>query len=214
MNIILLGAPASGKGTQSENIIKEFNFFHLSTGDIIRTNIDNQTEYGIKCKKYVQNGKLVPYSLLIDMINDFLRNNKKNKNIIWDGFPRTIEQAISLDEILKKNQQQVDIVFYLNVNEHVALDRIINRVVCPKCKSSYNLKHNIPKNPNFCDFDNHHLIKRSDDDVSKFKTRLVDYNTLTKKLLSYYKKKIIKIDSNVDNEIIWKIIRDAINDYN
>ncbi len=213
MNIVLLGAPASGKGTQSEKIISEFNFFHVSTGDIIRSNINNQTEYGIKSKKFVNEGKLVPYSLIIDMISAFLKENKMHKKIIWDGFPRTIIQAKELDKLLQKNGQKVDIVFYLKVSKHIARERIVNRVVCPKCKRSYSLKFLTPLRRKKCPIDDEFLVKRLDDDLSKFDTRLEVYNLQTKILLQHYKNVAVEIDANSSSEDAWNKIKEHIIDY-
>ncbi len=212
MNLILLGAPASGKGTQSIKIIKEFGFLHISTGDIIRSNINNQTEFGIKVKKISESGKLVPDSLIINMVSEHLKNLKSG-NLIWDGFPRTIFQAESLDVILKKNNSKIDLVINFDVLETKIIERVVNRRICTKCGESYNLISNKPKTNGKCNLDNADLYIRKDDTLEKIKVRLEQYKTSTMPLINYYKKsgKLIKIDANENEETIWTKVKGLLN---
>ncbi len=220
MNLILLGAPGSGKGTYSNILTKEFNFIHISTGDIVRNNIDNQTEFGFKAKKYSEEGILVPNSLIIVMVEDYLKNqiNKKNKDIVWDGFPRTIEQVIQLEKLLRKINNKVDLVVYLYLPKKELIERIKHRVVCTKCKASFNLKLKPPKKSGYCDFDNGLLFKRKDDTEEKLIIRLKEFENQTVPLIKYYKEKnnLIVIDeknTNINN-VLKKIKDFKRNDHN
>ncbi|ATZ16579.1 adenylate kinase [Entomoplasma freundtii] len=202
MNIILLGAPGSGKGTQAELLVNRNKMIQFSTGDIFRKNIADDTTLGQEAKRYMNDGKLVPDEIVNQMVECALA--KIHDNLIFDGYPRTIDQAEALTKILANYNAKVDKVVYLEVPESVLIERISGRWICPKCKRSYNLQNRPPKVAGICDFDGTKLIRRPDDEPSKVKTRLEAYNKETAPLIDYYKAKEITIhvsahDSNPEN---------------
>lgn len=134
-NIILLGAPGSGKGTQSEHLVKQFGFTHLSTGNIIRDNINRKTPSGLLCQQYSEQGKLVPDDLIIEMVEQHLQTI--SGDLIWDGFPRTITQAEKLDQLLQKLNSKIDHTLYFEIDERKLVDRIVGRLTCPTCGRAY-----------------------------------------------------------------------------
>ena len=161
LNIVIFGAPGSGKGTQSEFIIKKFGVNHISTGDVLRAEIKNNTELGKTAKGYIDQGQLVPDSLIIDILASVLDNLKESKGVIFDGFPRTIPQAEALKVMLNERGQDVSIMLDLDVPEEELITRLIKRgQVCG----------------------------RADDNMETIKKRLVVYNTQTSPLKDYYKK--------------------------
>ncbi len=207
MNLILLGMPASGKGTQSQLLINKQKFAHISMGDIVRDNINNQTKSGLQAKKYLQEGKLVPDSLIISMIEVYLETHKY-KNIIWDGFPRNIAQNTMLNDILAKRNQKVDHIIYLKVKKSLIYKRILGRKICPKCQYTYNTIFNPPKKANICDVEGSKLIFRKDDNLKMIKVRIKEYNAKTKPLVKYYQKQnlLTSINSNQDSKIVFQEI--------
>ncbi|AGM24800.1 adenylate kinase [Spiroplasma chrysopicola] len=202
-NIILLGAPGSGKGTQSEHLIKEYGFHHLSTGDIIRKNIHDNTEYGQLCKKYSEEGKLVPDDIMIAMVEDHLKNLQGS--IIWDGFPRTINQAQKLDELLAKLGRKINHTLYFEIDESKIIARITGRRICPKCGKTYHLTALPPKQAGLCDFDGSTLIQRADDSADKITVRLVAYHKDTAPLVAYYlhQQNLTVIDADMTGNAVW-----------
>nr|WP_162685169.1 adenylate kinase [Spiroplasma sp. BIUS-1]QHX36994.1 adenylate kinase [Spiroplasma sp. BIUS-1] len=194
MNIILLGAPGSGKGTLSEFLCEKNAFTQLSTGDLFRDNISNKTDLGIEAQKYMNEGKLVPDSVTNSMVEKYLES--KAKDLIFDGFPRTSDQASALDDMLAKINDQIDKVVYLDIDESVLLGRLTGRLICKVCKRSFHKVNRKPLKEGICDFDGGELITRPDDQEDKIKTRLEAYNTQTAPLIEFYKDKIIKVDAD------------------
>ncbi|WP_338984889.1 adenylate kinase [Spiroplasma endosymbiont of Diplazon laetatorius] len=194
MNIILLGAPGSGKGTLSEFLCEKNNFTQLSTGDLFRENISNQTELGIEAQKYMNEGKLVPDSVTNSMVENYLKT--KAKDLIFDGFPRTDDQALALDKMLEELNDQIDKVVYLDIDESVLLGRLTGRMICKICKRSYHKINRKPLKEGVCDFDGGELITRPDDQEDKIKTRLEAYHNQTAPLIEFYKEKTIKVDAD------------------
>ncbi|AXK51028.1 adenylate kinase [Spiroplasma alleghenense] len=212
MNIILLGAPGSGKGTQAEKLVQNFNFEQLSTGDLFRKNISEKTQMGLEASKLISAGKLVPDEITNKMVEEYLKNGNK-ENIIFDGYPRTINQAKALKEILVLNNSKIDKVILLDVEEKILLERLVGRLICPKCKRSYHLKNRPPKKEGICDFDNSSLETRPDDKPEKIAIRLQSYLSDTSPLIDYYKteKKLVKISvSNLTSEKVFEKIREAL----
>ncbi|WFQ91630.1 Adenylate kinase [Mycoplasma feriruminatoris] len=185
MNIMLLGAPGCGKGTQAEQLVNKLNFIQVSTGDLMRKEISLNTSLGLKCQEYMNAGKYVPDEIVNKIVDQFLTHS--NDKLIFDGYPRTLEQAKSLEKMLEQYNKKIDYVFYIDVNHEILIKRITNRLVCPVCKASFNLETRKPKNDNLCDFDNTKLVKRSDDSLDKVKIRLQTYTDQTLPLIDYYK---------------------------
>lgn len=193
MNIILLGPPGAGKGTQASKLIDEFGAVQISTGDIFRTNIKNNTELGQKAQSYMNKGKLVPDELTIDLVWDALDKVEDGKMILLDGFPRNITQAQALDEGMKKRDDKVDKVVNIKVPEDVVIERISGRRVNLSTGRVYHIKYNPPKVEGIDDETGEKLIQREDDTKEAVKERLDVYNEHTSVLIDYYDKKGILV---------------------
>jgi len=182
MNLIILGAPGAGKGTQAEKIIAKYNLPHISTGDIFRANIKNGTPVGLKAKGYIDKGQLVPDEVVIELVDSRLKEDDCKKGYLLDGFPRTLAQAEALDKITK-----IDTVLNLDVDLSKLLARIVGRRVCPRCNAGTNIvwdsfTSECPK----CEVA---YIQRPDDTEETVKNRLDVYNNQTVPLIEYYKRK-------------------------
>ncbi len=202
MIIIMLGAQGTGKGTVAGILNKKNGWIQLSTGDIFRENISKGTELGIEANKYISKGCLVPDEITISMVEKRLEELKDEKGIILDGFPRTLEQAEKLDEILDSKGKKVDWVINLETPRDEIIERMLNRRVCPKCKSTYNLKLHPSKVEGICDNCGSELIIRADDsDPEAIKKRLEIYDTQTKPLIDFYNNKGIVIVEEISERI-------------
>ncbi|MBP3059536.1 adenylate kinase [Texas Phoenix palm phytoplasma] len=216
MNIILIGPPATGKGTQSSILSKHFKIPHISIGDIFRNNLKNKTNLGKLVHSFIEKGSLVPDEITNKMISEHLYQKKIENGFILDGFPRNLNQAIFLDKELENKKIELSKVIYFNSAEEVLRKRITGRIVCPKCGEIYNKEKKIPKRNNFCDNDNEKLKKRKDDNIKTFIQRLIIYKKETFPLINFYKQKNkileIKIDDpNTTIEEITNIILKKIN---
>lgn len=202
MMIIMLGAQGTGKGTVAGILNKKNGWIQLSTGDIFRENISKGTELGVEANKYISKGCLVPDEITISMVEKRLDELKDEKGIILDGFPRNLEQAKKLDEILASKGQKVDWVMNLETPRDEIIERMMNRRVCSKCKATYNLKLHPSKVEGICDECGGELIIRADDsDEQAIKNRLEIYDTQTKPLVDYYNEKGIVIVEEISQRI-------------
>ena len=199
MIIIMLGAQGTGKGTVAGLISKETGLPQISTGDIFRKNISEKTPLGIEADKYISKGELVPDEVTVPMVEDRLTWEDAKNGAILDGFPRTIEQAEKLDEILNKNGKKVDLVVNLVTPREELIDRMLTRRVCTnqECKTTYNTKLNPPKQEGICDKCGSPLKQREDDsDPEAINRRLEIYEEKTSPLVEYYDKKgILKTET-------------------
>lgn len=204
MNIILLGAPGSGKGYISNLIIDEFGFKHISTGNLLRENIKNKTELGKKIESYMNNGELVPDALVLEVLKKALESSA-GQSLIFDGYPRTIEQAIELEKLTK-----IDMVACINVPEDVILDRISSRRVCTSCSAVYSVKEYTGTTCAKCGGE---VIQRSDDTPSVIANRLEKYEIQTKPLIDFYKQKglLFDFDNKGDSQESFLKLKDMIN---
>lgn len=192
MNIIMLGAQGTGKGTVAGLISEQTGLPQISTGDIFRKNISEKTELGIEAEKYISKGNLVPDPITVPMVKDRLNWDDAKNGVILDGFPRTIEQAEELDKILENKEEKVDLVINLVTPKEELIDRMITRRVCtnPDCKTTYNTKLHPPKVEGICDKCGSPLKQRADDsDPEAIKRRLETYEEKTRPLVEYYKNK-------------------------
>ena len=192
MIIIMLGAQGTGKGTVAGIISKEIGLPQISTGDIFRKNISEKTELGIEADKYISKGNLVPDEITVPMVEDRLTWEDAQNGVILDGFPRTIEQAEKLDEILSKKGKKVDLVINLVTPKEEIIDRMLTRRVCtnPDCKATYNVKLHPPIKEGICDKCGSPLKQRDDDsNPEAIKRRLEIYEEKTSPLVEYYKNK-------------------------
>lgn len=210
MNIVFLGAPGSGKGTQSVRLEHELNLIHISTGDIFRAAIKEKTEAGILASKYINDGKLVPDEVTLKIVEEFINSNNLDKGFIFDGFPRTLKQAEIYDQLAIKINQPIDKVIYLKVDEDKLLDRISGRRVCPKCGASYHITTLPPIKEGICDTCGSELIIRKDDNKDSLKVRLDEYNKQTAPLIEYYKSKNKLVEINAMNDLD-QVYKDIIN---
>jgi len=211
MKIILLGPPGAGKGTQAQLLVKNHGFRQVSTGDILREAVKNGTELGIKAKEYMDKGELVPDSIILELIEDVIYRQKSGeKNVIFDGFPRTVVQAEGLDKLLKKYSDKLDSAILLKVDNEELIKRLTSRRVCPECNTVYNLITSPPKKDELCDICGSKLIQREDDRPETVRNRLRVYRKQTEPLIEYYlKKEILKeVDaSRSPQEVFTSVVR-------
>lgn len=188
MIIIMLGAPGTGKGTVASLLEQQTGLKQVSTGDIFRKNIKEQTELGKIADSYISKGNLVPDDITIDVVKNRLEEKDVENGIILDGFPRTVKQAEALDEILEAKGKKVDMVLNLTTPEEEIVERIVNRRVCSnqECKAVYNLIMNPPKQEGICDKCGSELIQRKDDNEETIKIRIHNYINQTSPLVEYY----------------------------
>ena len=210
--VILLGAPGSGKGTQAEFLEKEYNIPTISTGDLLRDNIAENTPIGLKAQKYMDDGALVPDDLVISLVEDRFSKVDATNGWVLDGFPRTEKQAMALDELLHKNGKKLDQVFHLSTSRDVLMERILSRLVCPECEKIYNTKTMPPKVSGICDSDGATLVHREDDTVETATHRIDVYVERTRPLIEYYKNKgvLFEVNGLLNQDEIEKIISEKL----
>lgn len=208
MNLLLVGAPGSGKGTMSEFLVKEFGLTHISTGDMLRQSIANKTEVGLKAQTYMNVGQLVPDYIIHDVIVERFSCNDFKVGFLMDGYPRTLPQAEDLDQILKSLNNKIDLVINLDVAEEVLLERITGRRTCSKCKAIYHIKNHPPKVKDICDHCGQALTQRVDDTAASLKTRLIAYNKLTKPIIAYYHQQglVVTLNGNRQADCVYQEI--------
>lgn len=184
MIVILLGSPGSGKGTQSKRLADKYGFQHLATGDIFRAEIAQKTEIGAKAQDYLKNGKLVPDAIVIEMVAGKIKTGGK---YLLDGFPRTIEQAQGLAEMLKRVGSAVDLVVFLTLPKEEAIRRMASRRTCANCGEVYNVISRATKVEGVCDKCSGKVVQREDDSEATAARRLMVFEDLTHPLVAYYK---------------------------
>ena len=200
MNIILVGAQGSGKGTQADRLEATLGIPHVASGDLLRKAFDEQTELGIKAKVYLDRGELVPDDITVPMVLGRLSEPDCSRGVLLDGFPRTIAQAQALDKGLQDVGRQIDLVIYLNVPRQELLERLSGRYICRANQHVYNIHSRPPKVPGICDIDGSELYQRSDDTVEAVQRRLDIYFNQTIRLFDYYgnQHKLREVDGNQD----------------
>jgi adenylate kinase len=185
-NLILLGPPGAGKGTQASRIVEEYGVPHISTGDMLRAAVKNQTEMGIEAKKFMDAGALVPDSVVIGIVKERLQEPDTAKGFLLDGFPRTIPQAEALDEALAALDRGVTKVIALLVEEDELILRLSGRRICRACQAPFHVEFNKPAKEGVCDVCGGELYQRDDDNETTVRNRLEVYRTQTEPLISYY----------------------------
>jgi adenylate kinase len=188
MFFILLGAPGAGKGTQADIIVKEMSLPHVASGDLFRHALKNGTELGKQAESYMKAGKLVPDEITIKMILERIAKDDCKNGCVFDGFPRTLEQARALDAALEKQGKSIEKAIYIDVPESVLLDRLTGRWVCRSCQSPFHQHNQPPKVEGVCDKCEGELYQRADDKEETIKERLKVYFAQTMPLLEYYEK--------------------------
>lgn len=209
MKIIMLGAPGAGKGTQAKQIAKKYCIPHISTGDIFRANIKEQTPLGMEAKTYMDKGQLVPDELTVKILLDRVAKDDCKDGYVLDGFPRTIPQAKVLDEAVAKLGESIDYAINVDVPDENIVNRMSGRRACVKCGATYHIVHVPPKAEGICDTCGSELILRDDDKPETVKNRLKIYHEQTQPLIDFYQEKGIlkEVDgtknmNDVFNEIV------------
>ena len=212
--LLFMGPPASGKGTQTHRLSEETGLPHVDTGSLLRAAIAKGTEAGKIAKFHIDQGHLAPIEIVASIIKDRLLEDDCKNGFILDGYPRSLAQALALDDIKKViDTEDVDFkVINFEIDEDILLDRIINRVSCPKCKEIYNKKYNPPKVDGICDKCGAELTQRKDDTEEVAKERFAIYHKETEPLIEFYKKRgqLINLDASGTSDEVYERIKDII----
>lgn len=213
MNILLLGAPGSGKGSQAELLEKDYNIVQVSTGDLLRDAVSKNTDLGKVAKSYMDKGDLVPNDLVLSLLSERLSENDCKNGVIFDGFPRNLEQTDLLESILNNRNRKLDLVINIDVPFDLIIRRLNSRRVCSQCGKGYNVISNPPKGEN-CDSCGGNIIIRDDDREEVIKNRLSVYEENTKPLIAHYDKKGILITVNGEGKIkdIYNVLKEILKD--
>lgn len=200
MRCLIMGAPGAGKGTYAEGICEYFGIPHISTGDIFRQAMQEETPMGLLAKSYIDKGHLVPDDVTNQIIKERLDKSDCLDGFLLDGYPRTIQQADCFGTMLKEMNLKLDFVINLVVNDDLIVSRIVNRRLCPTCGKGYNLLTLKPKKDGVCDVCGSTLYQRKDDNEETIKARLAVYNEQTKPLIDYYTKEGNILNLNGEGE--------------
>ena len=208
MNIVFLGPPGAGKGTQAKRITEKYGIPQISTGDMFREHLSKGTELGKKAKEYMEKGQLVPDEIVLSMVEERLKQADCERGFILDGFPRTVAQAEALDEMLAKWGKKIDYAIAIEVPDEVLVERLTGRRTCKKCGMMYHIKFKPPKEENKCDVCGGELYQRPDDNEETVRNRLKVYYESTAPLIEYYEKKGVlhRIDGQGSIEEIFERI--------
>ncbi len=206
MLLILLGPPGAGKGTQADRIVNEYALAYISTGGILREAVKSGTVLGRKARQYMDQGKLVPDDLIVEIVKERLSEPDCSEGALLDGFPRTVAQADFLDKVLTKNGEKVDRVLLIEVSDNELIERLTGRRVCSDCGANYHVKYKPPRVRNTCDQCGGDLIQRDDDKIETVQERLQVYKKQTEPLIEYYKKKelLSAVDGEQDMDSVFK----------
>jgi adenylate kinase len=211
LNLIFFGPPGAGKGTQSALLIERLNMNHISTGDLFRAAIKNQTKLGQEAKGYLDNGKLVPDSVTIALVEEVLQT-LNGQSFILDGFPRTVVQAEALEKLLERLHLKIDKSLFLEVPMNLLLGRLTGRRVCKNCGTTYHIESKPTAKEGVCDVCGGPVVQRPDDKEDVIRTRLEAYETSTRPLKDYYKAKgpFTVVDGTGSSDEVFERIRKAI----
>lgn len=212
MHLIIMGAPGAGKGTYAEGISKYYSIPHISTGEIFRDAISKETPMGVLAKMYIDRGQLVPDDIANAIVEERIRREDCKNGFLFDGFPRTLNQAIEFEKVLEKIGKQLDAAINIDVHEDVIIERIVHRRICTKCGKSFNVVTLPPKQENICDDCGAELYQRDDDNYETIRKRLDVYYDLTLPLIDFYKdlNKLVNIDGVGKKEVVTQQIIDSL----
>ncbi len=212
MKIIMLGAPGAGKGTQAKKIAAQYNIPHISTGDIFRANIKEQTPLGMEAKAYMDKGELVPDELTVKILLDRVAKDDCKNGYVLDGYPRTIPQAEVLDKAVSELSESIDFAINVNVPDENIIHRMGGRRACLKCGATYHVEYMPPKTADVCDNCGAALVIRDDDKPETVKNRLSVYHEQTAPLIDYYSKKGIlkEVDGTMEVEQVFEAIKNIL----
>jgi adenylate kinase len=215
MRLILLGAPGSGKGTQAKLLSERLRLEHIGTGDILREAIRRGTPLGVRARPFVESGQLVPDDLVNEMVAERFQRDDRPERFVMDGYPRTLAQAASFEEMLRRQHLGLDAVVYLKVDDEEIIRRVARRWSCPKptCKRTYHTVSNPPKVAGVCDVDGTPLIQRADDREETLRERLKVYHRNREQLLPHYREQglLREVSGEGDIEEIYGRIMQALN---
>ncbi len=186
MNLLIIGAPGAGKGTMSDLLINNFHLVHVSTGDMLRAAVKAGTPVGLKAQEYMNKGALVPDEVIHDIIVERLSQDDVNDGFLFDGYPRTLNQAEDLDAILKQIGKKIDRVINLDIEDEELIKRITGRRLCPACGEIFNIYYKAPAKEGVCDKCGADLIQRKDDNLESLTVRLEEYHKNTQPVIEYY----------------------------
>ncbi|MCM3444067.1 adenylate kinase [Metabacillus halosaccharovorans] len=205
MNLVLMGLPGAGKGTQAERIVEKYNIPHISTGDMFRAAMKEETELGLQAKSFIDKGELVPDEVTIGIVRERLGKNDCQKGFLLDGFPRTVAQADALEGILSELNKQIDYVINIEVNKDILMERLTGRRICKQCGATYHLVFNPPANEGKCDKCRGELYQRADDNEETVANRLEVNLQQTQPLLDFYNEKgyLRNIDGEQDIDMVF-----------
>ncbi|QWK12980.1 MAG: adenylate kinase [Aquificota bacterium] len=211
MIVVFLGPPGSGKGTQAKRLSQEMSMLHISTGDLLREAVKKGTPLGKRAKEYMDRGELVPDEVVISLIEEVM---PKDGGFILDGFPRTVPQAIALEEMLKKYGRDIDKVVLFEISEEAVVDRLSGRLTCSVCGAVYHVMYNPPKQEGVCDLCGGKLIQRDDDKEEVVRRRFKVYKEQTQPLVEFYEKrhKLIRLDATKDVEEVHSRLLEVLKD--
>ncbi len=209
MNLVFLGPPGAGKGTQAKKLAQELNLKHISTGDLLREAVKNQTPLGQKAKEYMDRGELVPDELIIALIEEVM---PPEGGVILDGFPRTIKQAEALDELFERKSLKIDRAILFDAPDEEIIKRLTGRRTCPDCGAVYHIVFNPPKRDEVCDRCGAKLLQRKDDSEEVVKNRLEVYRKQTAPLIDYYEKKsiLVKLDASKNIDEVYRSLKSVL----
>lgn len=212
LNIVLLGPPGAGKGTQAKMIVAKYSIPHISTGDIFRKHISEGLPLGKKAQSCMDMGLLVPDEVTIDMVLERLQEQDCKNGFLLDGFPRTLKQAFALDNYLDANDDRVSVVLLVDVPRENIVNRMAGRRVCKKCGGTYHIIHNPPMIKGVCDVCKSNLVQRIDDQEETVKERLMVYDNETNPIIKYYNnlEYLVEIDGTQDIEDVFIDIFDVL----
>lgn len=212
MRLVLLGPPGAGKGTQAKGLSEKLKLRHISTGDILRQSIKQNTALGVKAKKYVESGELVPDELVTEMVIEHMNSIDIKEGFILDGFPRNVKQAESLDSFLKGKLLLDYLVIYLDANINTLIQRLGGRRICRKCQAVFHLVNMPPKKEGVCDFCGGALYQRPDDTELTIKNRLQVYNQQTAPVVDYYSvsRRLVRIEADKEASIVLQEMLDVV----
>lgn len=212
MKLIMLGPPGAGKGTQAQKICNDYNTVQISTGDILRAEVSNNTELGKKAKEYMDKGDLVPDEVILGMMDKKLFGDNAPSGYILDGFPRTVPQAEGLDNLYDQHDEELDAIIVMEVDRDIIVERLTARRTCKNCKKVYNLLFMPPEEEGVCDECGGELVQRDDDKKETVLNRLKVYEEETEPLIDYYKGsgKIKHVDSEGTPEEVYANIKEVL----
>ncbi|AIZ58910.1 MULTISPECIES: adenylate kinase [Bacillus] len=216
MNLVLMGLPGAGKGTQAERIVDDYGIPHISTGDMFRAAMKEETQLGLEAKSFIDKGELVPDEVTIGIVRERLGKNDCEQGFLLDGFPRTVAQAEALEEILKDLGRTIDYVINIKVDKDALMERLTGRRICKNCGATYHLVFNPPAKENVCDKCGGELYQRADDNAETVSTRLEVNLKQTEPLLNFYSEKgyLANIDGAKHINDVYADIKDLLGGLN